>query len=162
MTLARHHGGSIIVLTFVVALLLTIMPIPEWARYARPDWVGLVLIYWCLALPDRVGVITGWFAGLLVDLVTGTILGQHALALTIVAYLTQRLHQRIRLFPILQQAFTVMVLLILHQLLALWISRIIGRPSAPWYFWAPSLLGLLLWPVVFVLLRNVRHRFRVR
>ena len=162
MTLARHHGGGIIVLTFVVALLLTIMPLPEWARYARPDWVGLVLIYWCLALPDRVGVITGWFAGLLVDLVTGTILGQHALALTIVAYLTQRLHQRIRLFPILQQAFTVMVLLILHQLLALWISRIIGRPGAPWYFWAPSLLGMLLWPVVFVLLRNVRHRFRVR
>ena len=162
MTLARHHGGGIIVLTFVVALLLTIVPLPEWARYARPDWVGLVLIYWCLALPDRVGVITGWFAGLLVDLVTGTILGQHALALTIVAYLTQRLHQRIRLFPILQQAFTVMVLLILHQLLALWISRIIGRPGAPWYFWAPSLLGMLLWPVVFVLLRNMRHRFRVR
>ncbi|NNJ95355.1 MAG: rod shape-determining protein MreD [Halobacteria archaeon] len=162
MTLARHHGGGIILLTFVVALLLTIVPLPEWARYARPDWVGLVLIYWCLALPDRVGVITGWFAGLLVDLVTGTILGQHALSLTIVAYLTQRLHQRIRLFPILQQAFTVMILLILHQLLALWISRIIGRPGAPWYFWAPSLLGLLLWPVVFVLLRNMRHRFRVR
>jgi rod shape-determining protein MreD len=162
MTLARHHGGGVILLTFVVALLLTIVPLPEWARYARPDWVGLVLIYWCLALPDRVGVITGWFAGLLVDLVTGTILGQHALSLTIVAYLTQRLHQRIRLFPILQQAFTVMILLILHQLLALWISRIIGRPGAPWYFWAPSLLGMLLWPVVFVLLRNIRHRFRVR
>ncbi len=162
MTLARHHGGGVILLTFVVALLLTIVPLPEWARYARPDWVGLVLIYWCLALPDRVGVITGWFAGLLVDLVTGTILGQHALSLTIVAYLTQRLHQRIRLFPILQQAFTVMILLILHQLLALWISRIIGRPGAPWYFWAPSLLGLLLWPVVFVLLRNMRHVFRVR
>jgi len=162
MTLARHHGGGVILLTFVVALLLTIVPLPEWARYARPDWVGLVLIYWCLALPDRVGVITGWFAGLLVDLVTGTILGQHALSLTIVAYLTQRLHQRIRLFPILQQAFTVMILLILHQLLALWISRIIGRPGAPWYFWAPSLLGMLLWPVVFVMLRNMRHRFRVR
>ncbi|MGB5260491.1 MAG: rod shape-determining protein MreD [Gammaproteobacteria bacterium] len=162
MNLVRHHGGAVIVFTFVVALLLTIVPLPDWARYARPDWVGLVLIYWCLALPDRVGVITGWFAGLLVDLVTGTILGQHALSLTIVAYLAQRLHQRIRLFPILQQAFTVMVLLILHQLLALWISRIIGRPGAPWYFWAPSLLGMVLWPLVYVLLRNMRHYFRVR
>ena len=162
MTLARHHGGIVIVITFIVALLLTIVPVPEWARYARPDWVGLVLIYWCLALPDRVGVSTGWFAGLLVDLLTGTVLGQHALSLTIVAYLTLRLHQRIRLFPILQQAFTVMVLLILHQLLALWISRIIGRPGVPWHFWAPSLLGMLLWPVVFTLLRGLRHRFRVR
>jgi rod shape-determining protein MreD len=90
------------------------------------------------------------------------VLGQHALSLTVVAYLTLRLHQRIRLFPIMQQAFTVMVLLILHQLLALWISRIIGRPDVPWYFWAPSLLGLLLWPVVYFLLRGMRHQFRVR
>ena len=162
MTLVRHHGGGVIVVSFIVALLLTIVPLPEWARYARPDWVGLVLIYWCLALPDRVGVVTGWFVGLLVDLVTGTILGQHALSLTIVAYLTQRLHLRIRLFPLLQQAFTVMVLLILHQLLALWISRIIGRPGVPWYFWTPSLLGMLLWPIIYVLLRNVRYRFHVR
>ena len=162
MTLVRHHGGGVIVVSFIVALLLTIVPLPEWARYARPDWVGLVLIYWCLALPDRVGVVTGWFVGLLVDLVTGTILGQHALSLTIVAYLTQRLHLRIRLFPLLQQAFTVMVLLILHQLLALWISRIIGRPGVPWYFWTPSLLGMLLWPIIYVLLHNMRYRFHVR
>ncbi len=162
MNLARHSGGGVIVFTFIVALLLTIVPLPDWARYARPDWVGLVLIYWCMAVPDRVGVSTGWFVGLLVDLVTGTVLGQHALSLTVVAYLTLRLHQRIRLFPIMQQAFTVMVLLILHQLLALWISRIIGRPDVPWYFWAPSLLGLLLWPVVYFLLRGLRHQFRVR
>ena len=162
MTLVRHHGGGVIVFTFIVALLLTIVPLPDWARYARPDWVGLVLIYWCLALPDRVGVITGWFVGLLVDLITGTILGQHALSLTIVAYLAQRLHLRIRLFPLLQQAFTVMILLILHQLLALWISRIIGRPGVPWYFWTPSLLGMMLWPIIYVLLRNMRYRFRVR
>ncbi|MGI9320151.1 MAG: rod shape-determining protein MreD, partial [Thiogranum sp.] len=76
--------------------------------------------------------------------------------------LTQRLHLRIRLFPLLQQAFTVMVLLILHQLLALWISRIIGRPGVPWYFWTPSLLGMLLWPFIYVLLRNMRYRFHVR
>ena len=87
MTLARHHGGGAIVFTFIIALLLTIMPLPEWARYLRPDWVGLVLIYWCLAVPERVGVITGWLMGLLVDLLTGAILGQHALALTVVAWI---------------------------------------------------------------------------
>jgi rod shape-determining protein MreD len=64
--LARHHGGSVIALTFLLALLLTIIPLPEWLRYLRPDWVGLVLIYWCLALPERVGVSTGWLMGLLV------------------------------------------------------------------------------------------------
>jgi rod shape-determining protein MreD len=161
MILGKHHGGSVILLTFIVALLLTVIPLPEWARYVRPDWVGLVLIYWCMALPERVGVTTGWFTGLLVDMLTGSLLGQHALALTVVAYLTLRFHQRLRLFPVLQQSLTVLVLLILHQLLALWISRIIGRPGAPWFFWAPSVLGMLIWPLVFSMLRGMRRGFRV-
>ena len=55
MIRGRRHGTGVIVLTFVIALLLTVIPLPDWARYLRPDWVGLVLIYWCMALPDRVG-----------------------------------------------------------------------------------------------------------
>ena len=161
MILGKHRGGSVILLTFVCALFLTVIPLPEWARYVRPDWVGLVLIYLCMALPERVGVATGWFTGLLVDLLTGTLLGQHALALTVVAYLTLRFHQRLRLFPVLQQSLTVLVLLILHQLLALWISRIIGRPGVPWFFWMPSVLGMLIWPLVFSMLRGMRRGFRV-
>jgi len=161
MTLARHHGGGVIAFTFIVALVLTIVPLPEAVRYLRPDWVGLVLIYWCFALPDRVGVSTGWLMGLLVDLLTGTLVGQHALSLTVVAYLALKFHQRVRLFPVWQQAFIVVVLLVLHQLLALWISRIIGRPAAPWYFWAPSVISMLLWPVVYTMLRTLRRGFRV-
>lgn len=161
MTLARHHGGGVIVFTFLVALVLTIIPMPETARYLRPDWVGLVLIYWCLALPDRVGVSTGWLLGLLLDLLTGTVLGQHALSLTVVAWLALRFHQRVRLFPVWQQAFIVLVLLVLHQLLALWISRIIGRPAVPWYFWMPSIISMLLWPPVYATLRALRLTFRV-
>jgi len=161
MKLTRHHGGGAILFTFIVALLLTIMPLPDWARVLRPDWVGLVLIYWCMALPERVGVGSGWLAGLLVDLLTGTVLGQHALALTVIAFLTIKFHQRVRLFPLLQQAFTVLVLLVLHQLIALWISRFIGRPGVPWHFWVPSLLGMLIWPPVYSLLRGIRQGFRV-
>lgn len=159
---SRHQGGSIILLTFIAALLLTIIPLPDWARYLRPDWVGLVLIYWCMALPERVGVGTGWFAGLLTDLLSGTLLGQHALSLTVVAWLTLKLHRRVRLFPVWQQALTILVLLALHQLLSLWISRIIGRAGVPWYYWAPSVTGMLLWPMVFSALRSMRRTFGVR
>ena len=161
MIRGRRHGTGVIVLTFVIALLLTVIPLPDWARYLRPDWVGLVLIYWCMALPDRVGVTTGWFAGLLVDMLTGSLLGQHALSLTVVAYVTLKFHLRLRLVPVWQQSLTVLVLLILHQLLALWISRLIGRPGVPLYFWAPSLIGMMLWPVVHGLLRGMRRSFRV-
>lgn len=158
----RHQGGGVILFSFIVALLLTMIPLPDWARYLRPDWVGLVLIYWCLALPERIGVGSGWVMGLLVDLLTGTLLGQHAMSLAIIAWLVQKLHRRIRLFPVWQQALTVLVLLILHQLLSLWISHMIGRPGAPWYYWAPSITGMLLWPLVFSILRNMRRSFGVR
>ena len=67
MITGKRHGGGVILLTFIAALLLTVIPLPDWARYLRPDWVGLVLIYWCMALPDRVGVTTGWLMGLMVD-----------------------------------------------------------------------------------------------
>jgi rod shape-determining protein MreD len=99
--------------------------------------------------------------GLLVDMLTGSLLGQHAMALTIVAYLTLRFHQRIRLFPIWQQALTVLVLLVLHQLLALWVSRFIGRPGPPWFYWFPSLTGMIVWPLVYFALRSLRRGFRV-
>ena len=161
MIRSRHHGGGVIIFTFIVALLLTVIPLPDSVRYLRPDWVGLVLIYWCMALPDRVGVTTGWFAGLMVDMLTGTLLGQHALSLTIVAWLTQKFHQRLRLVPVWQQSLTILVLLVLHQLLALWISRIIGRPGAPWFFWMPSVLGMVIWPLVHTTLRGLRRGFRV-
>jgi rod shape-determining protein MreD len=161
MRQAKHHGGLVVLITFIVALLLTIIPLPEWLRYARPDWAGLVLIYWCLAVPDRVGVTTGWLTGLLVDLLTGTLLGQHALSLTVVAWLTLKFHQRVRLFPVWQQALTVLVLLIVHQLLALWVNRIIGLPGAPWYVWMPAVSGMLIWPLIFPLLRGLRRGFRV-
>lgn len=161
MIRGRHHGGGVIVFTFIIALLLTVIPLPDWARYMRPDWVGLVLIYWCMALPERVGVATGWFTGLMVDLLTGTLLGQHALSLTVVAFITLKFHLRLRLVPVWQQSLTVLVLLVLHQLLALWISRIIGRPGAPWFFWMSSVLGMIIWPLVYATLRSLRRGFRV-
>jgi len=161
MIRSRHHGGGVIIFTFIIALLLTVIPLPDSVRYLRPDWVGLVLIYWCMALPDRVGVTTGWFAGLMVDMLTGTLLGQHALSLTMIAWLTQKFHQRLRLVPVWQQSLTILVLLVLHQLLALWISRIIGRPGAPWFFWMPSVLGMIIWPLVHTTLRGLRRGFRV-
>jgi rod shape-determining protein MreD len=80
MNLTRHHGGFIILLSFAVAMLLTIIPIPDALRVLRPDWVALTLIFWCLALPYRIGVVSGFFAGLFLDVLTGTLLGQHALA----------------------------------------------------------------------------------
>lgn len=162
MNLNRHHGGIIIVLSFATAMLLTIIPLPDSLRAARPDWVTLTLIFWCLVLPYRVSVGSGFVAGLLLDTLNGTLLGEHALSLSLIAYLCVRLHQRIRVYPMWQQSLTVMVFLTLHQLLTLWIDSVIGRPMPSLGYWLPSLIGALLWPVIYQLLTSLRINFSVQ
>ena len=158
----RPRGGIIIILTFVAALLLTILPMPEWLVMFRPEWVALILIYWCMALPQRVGIISGLGLGLLLDTLRGAVLGQHALALVVIAYLTHRVHQQVRVYPRWQQALSVMALLLLYQLLLLWVSGIMGVSNQLSLYWLPTLSSTLLWPWLYLILRDVRRHFGVR
>ncbi|ACL71609.1 rod shape-determining protein MreD [Thioalkalivibrio sulfidiphilus] len=146
-------------LTFIVALALTVVPLPDWAAPWRPQWLAMTLIYWSMALPRRIGVGLGWFLGLLLDAATGALLGQHALGFALIAYLSIRMHQRVRVFPLWQQALTVGGLLALHLLLVLWILGMTGRAPGTWLYWAPLVSSMILWPWLFVLLRDVRRRW---
>jgi len=161
MALMRHHGGGIIVTSFVIAFMLTIVPLPSWLSPLRPEWVAMVLIYWCIALPQRVSVGYGWLAGLFVDVLRGALLGQHALGLAVIAYLAVKLHRRIRVFPLWQQALSVMVFVALEQLLVLWVQGMIGQAREGWLYWAPSITSGVLWPWIFLTLRRARRHFRV-
>lgn len=156
-----HSGGVIIFFTFVVAMMIMIMPLPEWAKSYRPDVMVMVLIYWCLALPERVGVGVGWIAGLMLDVGYGSLLGQHALAMAIVAWLTLNLHQRMRVFPPWQQAISVLILVGLNQMLVLWVKGMTGLSPHTWIYWMPSITSMLLWPWLFLVLRGIRRNFKV-
>ncbi len=157
----RHHGGWAITATFVAALMLTALPMPTWAALWRPAWVALVLIYWCMAVPARTGVLVGWGLGLLLDVLTGTLLGQHALGLSVVAYIAHKSHRRVRVLPIWQQGSSVFGLVFLYQVLVLWINGIQGVPVQASAFWASPLLSMVLWPWIFVVLRDIRRKYEV-
>lgn len=161
MTLTKSNGGWVIGLTLVAALMLTELPLPGWASVWRPAWVALVLIYWCMAVPQRVGVGVAWIMGLLLDILSGTLIGQHALGLSVVAFLAHKLHQQVRVLPVWQQAISVFGLVLLYQALVLWINGILGRPVAPWSFFAAPATSMLLWPWVFVILRDMRRKYHV-
>lgn len=156
-----HRGGPMIALTFIVAMMLTMVPLPDWAEFLRPEWVTMVLIYWCMALPERVGVGIAWIAGLLLDVIHGAVLGQYAMALSLVAYITLNLHQRLRIYPLAQQALVVLLLLLLQQLLVIWIKGFLGQSPNSLSYWVPSFTSMLLWPWLFLILRDVRRKFRV-
>jgi rod shape-determining protein MreD len=161
MSLNKHKGGWIIVLSFVIAMMLMAMPLPEWAISWRPSWVAIVLIYWCMALPDRVGIGIGWVLGLLLDVQQGTVLGQNALGLAIIAYITLISFQRMRMFPLTQQAVLVCLYLLLYEIISLWIRGIIGVPPDNWTYWMPAFTSMLLWPWLFIVLRDVRRKYLV-
>ena len=155
------HGRLIIASSFLVALVLSILPWPVWTEQFRPDWVALVLIYWCIALPTRVGVGTAWSVGLILDVLYGSMLGENALAKSLIAYLAVRFHLQLRMFPRWQQAVVVLLLVTANNLLTLWIKHLAGQAPAVWGYLTPSIVTMLLWPWLFVILRDIRRHGNV-
>jgi len=155
------HGYGVIVLTFVVAYVLAVIPFPPWLQWARPEWVTLTLIYWCIALPQRVGMTTGLVLGVGLDVLDGSILGQNALALVVVAFLSLILYQRLRVYSLWQQAGVVFMLVGINALLCQWVQNLQGLSALPRLFLLPAFSSALLWPVVLHVLRGLRRRYRV-
>ena len=152
-----NRARFIIGLTFVVAFILVSLPRPAWLDQFRPDWVALVLVYWCLATPERVGVGTGWLVGLLLDVLYGSLLGQQAFAKPIIAFLTVKLHLRIRSYPPWQQASTLLLLLFLNQFLVHWLKNLVASAPLQSAFLSTAIVGMVLWPWIFIILRRVRR-----
>jgi rod shape-determining protein MreD len=147
-----------IIFSIVVALMLSIAPLPDWAEPFRPTWVLLTLIYWSMTLPNKFSVGSAWIAGLVLDVAQGTLLGQNALALSLVIYVTVKFHLQLRQFPVLQLSATVFALLALYQFILFWINGVAGIPVAAVNYWGPVISGTLLWPIVAMLLNGARMR----
>ncbi len=159
---ARDSDQVLCLLTLAVGLLLTLMPMPESLQAARPHWLALLIIYWNLE-GGRLRLLGQCFAlGLLLDLMTGTLLGQHALALVILCYLLERFRARIRFFPPWQQAAVVLALLLNDRIIHLWVVGLAGEGWPHWSWWLGPLVSVALWPWLFLLLDAMRRRQRVR
>lgn len=153
-------GHLRITITVVVALILAIVPLPDAVVAVRPDFLLLVVIYWSLSAPRLAGLMFAWLCGLAIDLLTGVLLGQHALAFLLIAFLTHKFQLRMRIFPIWQQTLTVSMLLALYQFVVFWIDGVIGAPVTTWARWIPVFTGALLWPVLVAVLDTWNRRRR--
>mgnify|MGYP006276215785 CR=1 FL=1 len=161
MTTAHSHAGDVIWMSLVVAFMLTLLPLPDWAVPYRPEWVLLVLTYWSMALPNRVGVGVGWLCGLFMDVLRETLLGQNALSFALATFIILSLHRQLRVFPRWQQGGVVLVLVLIHQIIGLWVRAISGHPPDDSRYWLPVITTTFFWPWVFVVLRDLRRWFRV-
>lgn len=149
-----------VIVTLLVGLMLTIMPLPESIESFRPDWLALLIIFWAMQLPRTWSIGTAWLIGVVLDVSYGTLLGQHALALCVVAYITVRFHLLMRVFPLSQLSATVFALLALYQFLLFWINGVAGVTAQAVDYWGPVITGTLVWPFLFMFLSGVRYRTR--
>jgi rod shape-determining protein MreD len=142
--------------TMMIAMALRIVPWPYYVAVFNPDWVLLTLIYWTLAIPERVGIFHAWLIGLLTDVLVGRSFGQHALAYSIISYICISLYKRLRPFPLRQQGLFIFLFLLLSQLLLFWIKSMQNPDQVSVLFWLPVLTGTLCWPIVYKVLRFIR------
>jgi rod shape-determining protein MreD len=159
----RSSGGWLIALTLISAAILAMVPMPVWLELWRPEWVALVLVYWVIALPHKIGLFSAWLAGFFVDVLEGSLLGLNALTFTIIAYVSLNLYQRMRMFTPLQQSTTILFLIGVQQLLVFWVLTATGQNTAHnLAFTLSALSSALIWPVLFALLRYWRRAWQIR
>ncbi len=147
-----------VIACIVAALMLAIAPMPDWASPFRPDWVALTLICWAMILPRSYSVGTAWIVGIVLDVAQGTLLGQHAIALCFVVYLTVKFHLQIRVFPIPQMSATVFAMLAFYQFILFWINGVAGVTASAITYWGPVITGTLIWPLLTLFFGGVRYR----
>ena len=145
-------------LTVVAALVLSVMPLPWWLDAGRPAFLVMAVLYWSIAAPRAGGIALGFAAGLMLDVFKGAVLGQHALAYTVMAFGAVAMHRRLLWFPVLQQSLQVLPLFAVAHLLGM-VVRLLGGGSFPgWPYFLSPLIEAMLWPVVTVMLLAPQRR----
>lgn len=150
--MSRSRNNWILPVSLLVAVLLGLLPLPAGLQPLRPYWLALVLAYWVIEAPGRVGLGTAFALGLVADLAFGGLLGEQALRLVVMTFILQRFRAQLRFFPLSQQALAIGGLLLNDRVISAAIHLTLGTQQLPWmYWWAPA-LGMLLWAPVFLLL----------
>ena len=155
------RGMSVIIISLLFALVLTLLPLPTLLEQLRPNLPLMFVIYWIMALPHRIGIMSAWFVGILVDVVLGNVLGIHGFAFGIIAYLVQILAHRLRLFPYWKQSMVVGLFVSLDLLIAIWLENFIADQPRDFGYWLPSITSTLFWLPVFLALRGLRRAYKV-
>lgn len=147
----RHTNIVSIYFTLLIALLCQLFPWVGQGIILRPDFVLVAVLYWLLRAPNLCNVGTAWVTGLLVDLATGSLLGQHALSFTITAFIALSYQRRLVLFNTWQLAGYVIALLTIERVLMLLLKLFAGNENPGWHYLWPILTSLILWQMMIVI-----------
>lgn len=148
----RVPHWSYISITIIVAALLSVVPLPESAKTARPDWFMLVVFYWVLVLPMHLGVVFGWLVGLVEDIMSFSVLGQHALVKSLMGTIAGMIGHKFWLFNFIEKMLLIFILQSISIGLNAWINLLAFEMPIHADLWLSAVSTALIWPVVFFLL----------
>ena len=151
---------SVIGLGLLIAFGLSLLPLPVFTSSFIPDWVLLTVLYWAIYLPQRIGLGLAWLTGLLTDVLTNSLLGEHAFASVVVTYIALKFYRRIRNFSMWQQMALIAFLLALYRAILFWIQGMIQQPLH-YNYWFPIATGTLLWPLLAAVFDDFQQRGQV-
>lgn len=146
--------------SFFIAFLLAVLPLPVWLWWWRPVWVALVLIYWVMEFPRYVSFGTAWLVGITYDVLSDTVLGEHAVALLIVVAIIRSSMHILRTLSLFQQALCIMPVIFCYKLFIVLVQGMVGQLNEVGWFWLPALLSAGMWPWIYMLLSDYTRRLR--
>jgi rod shape-determining protein MreD len=135
-------------LSALVALALAVLPLPPEVDALRPDFLVLVVFYWSIESPRAGGLALAFIAGLSLDVIRGVVMGQHALAMVLMAAWATHLRLRLRVFSWVSQSLTIFALLAGYQFVLFWVDGATGNPVTTYSRWLAPVIGGLLWPLL--------------
>lgn len=158
-----HPKASMIPLlsSILIALMLSIIPLPGQTIWLRPAWLAMVLVYWGVKLPSKMGIIYAWILGLLLDIMLASLLGEHALAIALVIYLASKMERQFNFFPLWQQSLCIGGLIFIYQLVIVIVQGISGNLNNAQLFYLPALSSMCLWPWLYLLLQSYSRRYNL-
>lgn len=146
----------LVLATSLLALLMAIWPVAVWAAWIRPEFALLMVVYWVLVSPFRIGMLYAWSLGLGLDFLEGGMLCQHALGLTFAAYLTFLFHTRLHMYSLFQQMLAVFVIAVLFQLIDYWIYGLTGGGYSSLAMLLPAVSSAIFWPFMRLAIDRLR------
>lgn len=146
---------KLMMLSFLGAAVLSVVPLPDMLTWFRPEWFLIVLLYWLLSAPHSVSLSAAWGIGIFNDLLVGGVLGGHALIFVCVVYLMKRFQHRIAAFPIQQQLMAISLFLTLQVLCSALLDRLNHDIVSLGFYGIVAVASIISWPLVGMLL----HRF---
>lgn len=156
----RLSGWLTLLLSFLFSILLMIAPVAPWLSDIWPIWIIPVMAYWIMALPHRVGLLSAWASGILLDILYNSLLGSHALALLILAAIFRKISRQFSFLSVIQQMLILIIMSLIYVGI-LTLAALYDGKTASDSFWWPIITTALVWPLTSALLQHYRRRFRM-